>query len=225
MTDAEEEMPEYLAKLSANKHPINEDNFGPDDQVWTGEDGSLDPDDVIEKEGREKSTALEMIVVALILGHTPSATEQEIQDRLKQAIKAIKGVSKSGRREQDDDYALLEISWRVHEAKFHAEGQTVQLRPIVKAVVDEYFEQIPARRNIEPQSYIEKLEDKFNVRKDWYLARATTDNDWGRFDSVKPIKAVLSALEALGIQVDASTVNAQRLRRNMRSTRDETPGS
>jgi hypothetical protein len=225
LVEDDDEIPEYLKALQAGDKVGREDNFGPEDVVWTGEDRKLDPDEILAEGGRDPTPPLQLLLAALIRGHTSNATENEITSRLRKALAAITGEPSSGRPPVDHHDALLEIAWRYHVARYESlpDGK-VDLRPIVTAVVDEFFSDVPTRRNITTQSYVEKLEDKFNAERDLLLVRATMDHDWNRMDDIKKLKRALTILEELGIPVDLSVARPRRRPHQVLTPKDETPG-
>lgn len=222
MAEKDYEIPDWLRELPAEDPITNDDKFGPEDVVWTGEDSELDPVRVLAEHGRDPFPALGMVLRALILGQTPDASQRDVADRLRKALGAVTGRAQTGRPPVDDNDALLEVAWRYHVARYEApRSGAVELREIVSAVVDEMFSHVPRDRNIERDSYIQKLEDKFNSDRDLLLARATLDDDWGRLDHVKKLKQAFNLLSQLGVQVDLSAIKPRRLKKNEIAARDE----
>ena len=155
---------------------------------------------------------------ALIKGHNPELSDNELKKRLREVVASITNENKTGRGHVDDNDALLEIAWAYHSANYEinlkGEG-AIKLRPIVRKIVDQKFSDVFKSRNIEKDNYIRKLEDKFNDDKDLYLSRATHDDDWGRTDKIQQLSKLVKQLGSLGIPVDIGEVKPRRLRKNV----------
>jgi hypothetical protein len=211
----DEDIPEYLKDF---EHKPQSDGFGPEDIAWTGLDGSVDPENIIREQGHDPKTPLEVLLKALIMGHTPDADLDSAAGRLRTALGAITDGPRRGRPEQDDYDALMRIAWRYHVAVYETQPKRrePELRPIVRNVVEAYFVDVPNQRNITLESYIEGLENKFIKEKDILLSRVTTDEDWDRMDIAKRLHSVFSQLSELGIQIQTSELGIRTLRKKPR---------
>lgn len=222
--DSEEDVPEYIKRLEYDPCNQPDHNFDASDVLWTGDDGELDPYDVLSKFGRDPNCPKTSLLMALILGHTPDANSQEVEKRLRKATAAITGKSRSGRPEKDDNDALLETAWRYNEAHYNSQpGEKIELRGIVRAVVEEFCTDLIASRNVTKISLIESLENKFERQRNCLLSRATTDDGWDRYGDYRKLQSVISTLHELGVPIDGSAVRVLHLRKNKRRTGDKTP--
>lgn len=213
----QEEIPDYLEKLQSEGQN-NQDNFGPEDVYSSGEKGDLDSEVLLAKRGYDPHPPLTLLLSALIKGHNPELSDNELKKRLREVVASITNENKTGRGHVDDNDALLEIAWAYHSANYEinlkGEG-AIKLRPIVRKIVDQKFSDVFKSRNIEKDNYIRKLEDKFNDDKDLYLSRATHDDDWGRTDKIQQLSKLVKQLGSLGIPVDIGEVKPRRLRKNV----------
>ncbi len=217
MTD--DAIPEYLRKM-AKEGPIKlQDSFGPEDLVWTGEDGQLDPEELIAEHGFEPETSLEVILMALVKGHSPDIEHDALLQRLKTAKAGIIGSVLSGRGEVDDHRILKEVAWeyfkRFHELRRSAGNRKkVKLAPVVRSVIETQFPELHKLRNIDPENLYKLIERKFKKDKDIILVRATLDDDWDRFSQPKMRKAI-EAIAQLQIPIDGSASIIRRLSKNI----------
>lgn len=74
----DEDIPECLEKLSKVGPIKSDDGFGPEDIPWTGQKGELDPDEIIGERGQDSFNPLQLLLMALVRGHTPDASSQEV---------------------------------------------------------------------------------------------------------------------------------------------------
>lgn len=84
-------IPDYLKKLSKGDPIISDDGFGPEDLVWTGRKGELDPDEIIDQRGQDPFNSLQLLLMALVRGHAPNASSQEVLSKTQKALTAITG--------------------------------------------------------------------------------------------------------------------------------------
>ncbi|MDX8398701.1 MAG: hypothetical protein R8K20_00450, partial [Gallionellaceae bacterium] len=171
----EEEIPDYIREMQKGGPVKNNTNFGVEDLAWVGSDGKLDPDTVIAKHGQDPFGPLQLLIYALIRGHTPEANHQEIRNRVQRAISAITGQEpKRGKIENDYHGILLEVAWQyfveLHEN--HMEDNGIELQKIVRKVLGDDIEGIATKSGVSVESLERGLVRKFQEKKDIYLARA-----------------------------------------------------
>ncbi|MBZ0217184.1 MAG: hypothetical protein K8F25_11560 [Fimbriimonadaceae bacterium] len=206
----EDETPYYLK----GDEVVGLKNMGPEDTVWIGEDGKLDPDVVIADYGHDPETPLVWIVQAIIDAHPSDNPWEDHPKRLRQAISVLTNSGGAGRSPVDYNDLLLEIARRYY-ASHYEEKKEPELRPIVRAVVIEMGVDVISRRNIQRDSLIEKLEDKFNADKDLWLSRATMDDDSNRMDKARAVKNIIKEMNKLGIEANVEMVKPRRLKKNV----------
>ena len=195
-------------------------DFDPEDLIWTGNDGSVDPTTVVVEEGYTQSGALEIILLSIIEGHPVG--QRSNKDRLAVALEALVGTprSKRGNKAKDDDDLLLEIAWRffcAHVAALKAsqdngsEAQLPDVAPIVEDVVATLDSGDP-RQVAVPDSVVRRLRRKFNKRRDVLLSRVTLEDDAPRMERLRVIDKVLHDLQAIGIDVNRRVLRPKLLR-------------
>lgn len=224
---SDEDVPDYLKERQKGGPIKLDDNFGHEDVVWQGENYDLDPDEVLEESGYDPGSILSKVISAIVSGYQPDLDRTEIKKLTRKIEDMILGVRSPGRREEDDYNALLEIADEYHKAwhEAHPDGRSeIQLRPIVRKVVDDKFSDLPEQRNIEKENYIRKLGDKFKKNKDFLLVRATFDSDFTRNSDYQAFKTALEKLGRLNLKSNFKHVRIKQLSGN-NSKRNETPGN
>lgn len=88
MSEEEDFLPEFKMSIQGESSAQPNDNFDASDVVWTGEDGELDTEKLLSEFGREPDSPLTALLRALISGHTPGATSNDMAKRLRQATAA-----------------------------------------------------------------------------------------------------------------------------------------
>lgn len=212
MTD--DNIPEYLKALKEESLTESHDNFGPEDVVWVGSDGDIDPDELVAIEGREFHTALFQVLRALVAGHQPDLSPEELARVTKVIQNKIVGKAKDGNSEYDDGPLLMEIAHRYHNELYQAgkwPSGTVPLKPIVRCVVQEFGQAHRGQKWPNEESLISKLSRNFKKDRDLWLSRVTTDDPYfapERFEEVKTIRKALSLLARVGVLVDIEKIRA-----------------
>jgi hypothetical protein len=213
----DEEIPEYLKKLSKGG-PIKPDGgFGPEDMAWTGSKGELDPDAIIDERGQDPFNTLQLLLMALVRGYSRDASSQEVLSRTQTALAAITGEKpRRGAIERDYHALLQEVAWRYFVALVdnNMSDGDIELQPIVREVLGADTEQIAAEHGVEPDNLPKILATKFNEAKDLYLSRATTDDDWARIRAFPELNAAIKSLVAAGIPIDQTALKPTRLAKN-----------
>jgi len=215
----DEEIPEYLKKLSKGGPIKSDDGFGPEDVAWTGKLGELDPDEIIAEQGQDPFNPLQLLLMALVRGHTPEAKSQEVLSITQTAFTAITGKKpRRGAIERDYHALLQEVAWRYFVALVanNMSDGDIELQPIVRDVLGADTEQIAAEHGVEPDNLPKILATKFNEAKDLYLSRATTDDDWDRIRAFPDLNAAIESLATAGIKVDQTTLKPTRLAKNLK---------
>lgn len=208
MTEKEKELPEYLKGQSYD----NDDNFGPEDVVWTGSDGELDPDGLVLEKGWEHRNPLYQVIRALIAGHQPNLLAQELESLTRRVCAQITGDAKSGISDDDDSPLLLEIGYRYHAALYEQDKRpsgSVPLKPIVREVVVEHGRTHRGAKMSAEDSLVETLVRKFKKDPDLWLSRATTDDPYyspGRMDDIRSLKKALQLLGKAGVKADLQKI-------------------
>lgn len=185
------------------------ENISPEDVVWIGDDGELDPEQILEKHGYDPYTPLELLLLSIIDAHPPGKDDiRSRQTRLDEALKAL--TSKPGRRGPGvvDDYdKLLRIAWRYHEQRFR-DGTDPSLAPIIRECLEATGDD--SRRPEDGEnSNVKRLKAKFYKNKDLLLTRVTSEMDFDRMDKIRVLTKIADQLQSLGIEVSRSSLKAR----------------
>ena len=213
----DEEIPEYLKRLSLAGPIKSDDGFGPEDMVWTGRKGELDPDDFIGEHDQDPFNPLQLLLMALVRGQTPDASSQEVLSRTQKALTAITSETPlRGAIERDYHDLLLEVAWRYFEALIanNMNDGDFAVQPIVRDVLGGDAEGISAEHGIDSKNLERNLVNKFVENKDLYLSRATMDDDWDRVRSFPELNAAIESLATAGIPIDQTALKPTRLAKN-----------
>lgn len=225
MAEDEEEVPEYLKELQEGGPTVAQDNFGPEDVVWTGEDGKLDPYEILDEHGFEPETNLENLLAAVTKGHNPGISDEDLRKRIARATKAISNSERAVGRPKTDDYAIIkEVAWAFHEASYMPNragklSEWPSLRPIVGRVIEEQFPSVSKERNMELDNLCRVIERKFKKHMNVNLVRATCDDDYDRFRENSKLRKVVDSMRELGIPADATGISRRVLTKNSRRSR------
>jgi hypothetical protein len=211
----EEEIPEYIKEMQKDGPVKNNTNFGLEDIAWAG--GDSDVEELTSKFGQDPFSPLQMLLFALIKGNSPDVRPHEILTRTQKALTAITGKPASkGKPKSDYHLLLLEIGWLYYAELFDngLKDEGIKLREIIRSVIHRNLAAIEKQKNVAPENLERVLERKFNKNKELYLARATTDNDWGRMDGFSDLSKGLKLLAKAGISIDPNAVQPTRLAKN-----------
>jgi hypothetical protein len=182
-------------------------NITADDIVWLtpGKDGELDIR--LPEQGYEQYSPLDLVLLGIIRAH-PKAEKQRDSDksdkqRLKQAKMALLGKSwRDPGLTNADDKILLKVARRVLESIFAGEGDSVELAPLIREFATTHYTCERLKRSEDGEnSIIRRLTEHFDKRRDEYLTRVTTrdDYDWAR--KLTLIDEIFDRLERLCVKV------------------------
>lgn len=213
----DEEIPDYVKAQMENGPIARPDNFGPEDLVWTGFKGDLDPDEIVSERGQDPFDPLQLLLMALVRGQAPEASSHEIRSRTQKALTAITGEApRRGAIERNYHPMLLEIAWRYFEALYenNMNEKGIELQPLVRDVLGDDRDAIAAENGINPDNLERNLVKKFAKTKDLYLSRATLDDDWDRVRGFPDLNAAIESLAAAGIPINQTVLKPTRLTKN-----------
>ncbi|WP_157403894.1 hypothetical protein [Paracoccus sp. N5] len=185
------------------------DNFDHTDLVWTGINGSLDPDDFIEERGWDFRSPLEQILFALIAGYQRDAKCKELKDLVRKVSSLITGEKDRGNALKDDGALLLEIARRWHKEYFELGRREPKLAPICRGVVTDYASEVRGAEYFDIENISKVLERKFKEDRDLWLVRATAGDGYyapERMNGIDRIKFALTSLQDAGVAVDLERV-------------------
>jgi hypothetical protein len=183
------------------------EKIGAEDVVWLTPDGDGELELRLPKQGYEEYSPVDLILLAIIRAYPkegqrkrPDANEHE---RLKRARDAMFGTPKLDRgHPKRDDEILLRVAWSLHEAIFAGKGDEVKLTSLIREAAAPYYKAAELGRSDESENLIvRRLIDHFESRRDEFLTRATTRDDWYRGQTLKTIGEILDRLESLGVKV------------------------
>ena len=213
----DEDIPDFMKELSKGDFNQPDNGFGPEDIVWAGQKGDLDPDELIAEHGQDPYNQLQLLLMALVRGHTPDASSKEVRSRTQKAFTAITGdKSPKGAIERDYHVVLLDIAWRYFEALYanHGDEAAIQIQPLVRKALGGNANKIAAENGVDPNNLEKILVNKFMAAKDLYLSRATLDDGWDRVRSFSELKNAADWLAKAGIPIDQTGLKPTRLAKN-----------
>lgn len=201
----DEKIPDYLKDATFDADN-GQGNFDHTDILWRGEDGNLDPEQLISGYGWGGKSALFHLINALIAGHQSDLPPDQREAMAATVERSIVGA-KRGPPDKDDSSLLLEIAVRYHQAWFESGGKKPALMTICKEVVTEY--RMKLGREGSDDHLPKALAKKFKQNPDLWLSRATMADDYyapGRRSTILMITQALTLLKKLGIHGDARVV-------------------
>lgn len=182
-------------------------NITADDISWLtpGLDGELGSH--LPEQGYEQYSPLDLVLLGIMRAN-PRAGKQRDSDRsdrqrLKQARTALLGKS---RRDPGltnaDDKILLKVARRVLESIFARKGDTVELAPLIREFASTRYTYERLKRSEDGENaIIRRLTDHFDKRRDEYLTRVTSRNDYDRATNLTLIDEIFDRLEQLCVKV------------------------
>lgn len=192
-----EEIPPYLSETKAKAKV--ELGLKPEDRVWTGDDGELDPGALLREHGWHPEAPLTAILLAIIDAH-PLPEGPTRAERLEVATEALTGVRRKRGRDKSDDYDLLCVVAR----RYWAEWCKGERNPAVDTIARSAFNALPAddqRRQHATtlEAHVKRIATEFRLHRDLLLARVTLEDDWNSRDTARAVTQAVEALRALGI--------------------------
>jgi hypothetical protein len=185
------------------------ERFGPED-VYPLE---LDPDlleEQLNKYGFDPFSPLEMLLEAIIAAHPMGG--KDTQSRLTDALLALLGSSKQGRRSVDDYDLLLDVAWKYHQSRLH--NNNAELSAIIRECYAHHNPLMPLSKGSDAEkSMIKRIMNKLHVNKALLLARVTSEMDCARMDNIIKLRRVAEFLQQLGVELDQDMIRP-RLRGN-----------
>jgi hypothetical protein len=180
-------------------------NITADDAAWVGDDGNLDPDDLLAKRGYEPEGALRLILGAIIDAHS-DVRGRTRSKRIDSAETALLGVAqKLGNDPRDDEDLLRELGRRYLRRRLEDRNQEIEVGPIAREILAE----AKAAGRI-PDVFIKeafrRLQRKFASDRDRILARATVELKWDLPEFHNRILSILKELQALGVDCDTRRI-------------------
>jgi hypothetical protein len=107
-TKAVDEIPPHLPRGKT----VSLGNIGPEDLIWTGDDGTLDPWKLLAERGWHPEPPLQVVCDAIIRGNTGSNGVSD-QIRLETAVASLTGARRKRGHMGINDYDVLAaIGWR-----------------------------------------------------------------------------------------------------------------
>jgi hypothetical protein len=201
-----EPLPEYLKHYDG---PMTISNRPVEDLIWIGEDGSLDPEAVLEKEGYEPEGALRIILGTIVEAH-PDADKRTPRQRIDAAEAALVGKRRGrGNVELSDEDLLREVGRRYFALWWEHRDLEIDVGPIVAETLNDPLFSASRRDQAQLISEVRRLQRKFNKERDRILSRVTTDPRWKLPEFYRRILRIISELKALGIAIDDSALRSR----------------
>ena len=174
--------------------------FGPEDRIWTGDDGNLDPEALLREHGWHPETPLEAILRAMVDANSPpdDATKSA---RIEKALAALTGTKVRRGADQIEDYDLLtQIAHRYWEI-WCSTGEAPDIAPLARAALAALPADDSRLRGGSEDSRTRRLVRKFDANRDLLLARLTLADAWNSRETATALRRVIEAIRSLGIQI------------------------
>lgn len=189
-----EEVPSHLPAKTESL------GLGPEDRIWIGDDGNLDPEALLREHGWHPETPLWAILKALVDANLP-ADDATKGDRVEKALAALTGTKVRRGADQIEDYDLLtEIARRYWEI-WCLTGEAPLIAPLARAVLSALPADDRRLKGGTEDSRTRRLVRKFNAHRDLLLARLTLADAWNSRETAIALRRVIEAIRSLGIQI------------------------
>jgi hypothetical protein len=196
-------IPEFIAH--DDKTDTSKSKIEAGDCAWLGDDGKLDPSELLKEMSYEPESALSLILGAIIDAH-PLADGPTRAQRIDSAEEALFGQAKRrGRDSIDDEDTLLELGRRYFKNWLNDGEHEIEVAPIIREMLDE-ARTIGCNREQSEEAAISRLQGKFNEDRNRILARATAELKWSLPSFHSRLLRILKDLEELGVQSDTARI-------------------
>lgn len=172
-----------------------------DDCAWLGEDGKLDPDELLKERGYEPESALRLILGAIVDAH-PVADSPTRSERIDLAEATLLGsAQKRGNDPHDDEGFLRELGRRYFRRWLEDPDHEIEVAPIAREILAE-AKASGLIAKVVVEGDFRRLQRKFAADRDRILARATAELKWDLPEFHGRILTILAELRALGVGCD-----------------------
>ena len=176
-------------------------NITADDCAWLGEDGNLDPDDLLKKRGYEPEGPLRLILGAIIDAHSDSCGRTRAQ-RIDDAEAVLLGVKrKRGNDPRDDEDVLRELGRRYFRRWLEDPEHEIEVAPIAREILNEARVDSRSTEHSD-ESAVRRLRRRFLAERDRILARGTTALKWSLPEFHDQLLTIVKELQVLGVGCD-----------------------
>ena len=206
-------VPEHIMEGKSSSLGINSE-----DCVWIGEDGRLDPIEVLHQKGFEQKSAFRLLIEAIVDANPGKEGVPTRGQRIDRAEALLLGQRpRPGVDRFDDDQVLREVAKRYFEQWREYPDREIEVAPIAKSVLNEFeirrhTKSQPAnehpRRPLEHDinSAVRRIVRKFNRDRDRLLASVTHDPRWDPPETYLHVLSVIDTLKRLGVNANSDTV-------------------
>jgi hypothetical protein len=180
-------------------------NITAEDCAWIGDDGKLDPDNLLREQGYEPESALRLILGAIIDAHVDALGRARAR-RIDEAEAVLLGRKRPRGNDPDDDEDMLrELGRRYFTKRLENPDRKVEVAPIAREILAEARASggIP---DVIVRDDFRRLARKFIADRDRILARATVELKWDLPAFHDRILRVLEELLALGVACDSRRI-------------------
>lgn len=201
-TDGSELVPDYLR---GRQKTTTIGNISAEDFVWTGENGNLEPDELLKERGYEPEGPLRLILGAIIDAHVVVSSPTRSK-RIDSAEEALLGTpQKRGNDPHDDEDLLRELGRRYFRQWVGDKTREIEVAPLAKEILAEAKSagRIP---DVIIKEAHRRLQRKFVADRDRILACATAELKWDLPEFHHRILRILEDMRALGVACDARRI-------------------
>jgi hypothetical protein len=180
-------------------------NISAEDLVWIGENGNLDPDELLKERGYEPEGPLRLILGAIIDAHVVVGGPTRSK-RIDSAEEALLGTpQKRGNDPHDDEDLLRELGRRYFKRWLEDRDHEIEVAPIAREILAETKAagRIPGHL---VDGAFRRLQRKFAADRDRILARATAALKWDLPEFHHRVLTLLKELRALGVDCETQRI-------------------
>jgi hypothetical protein len=179
-------VPEYLrGRKKSVRLPFDADDF-----VWKGDDGTLDPIEVLRQNGFERKSAFRLLTEAIVDANPGEKDGPTRAQRIDRAEALLLGRRpRPGVDQFDDDEVLRLVAKRYFEQWHEHPDREIEVAPIAKSVLNDFELRRDAKsqpgnehprrsREHDTNSAVRRIVRKFKLDRDRLLASVTHDPRW-----------------------------------------------
>jgi len=189
----DEGVPEYVRDDESSRLEINAE-----DCVWIGDDGTLDPIEVLRQKGFEQKNAFRLLIEAIVDANPREEDGPTRAQRIDRAEALLLGRPlRPGVDEFDDDEVLRLVAKRYFEQWHEYSDREIEVAPIAKTILNE-FDLGSREHNI--NSAVRRIVRKFRRDRDRLLASVTHDPRWDPPQVYLDLFSIIGTLKRLGVK-------------------------
>jgi hypothetical protein len=208
------DVPPYLkGKSKSVRLPLTAEDY-----VWIGDDGRLDPAEVLRQKGFEQKSAFRLLLEAIVDGNPSEQDGPTRAQRIDRAEALLLGrAQRPGVDQYDDDEVLRLVAKLYFEQWVEYRDREIEVAPIAKSVLIEFELQRSTksqpgnqrpRRPLEHDinSAVRRIVRKFKRDRDRLLASVTYEPRSDPPEIYLALLSIIDVLKRLGVKATSETL-------------------